>query len=210
MGVLAFVGNAAVRPAIAEAATDDDAAAPSRANAPAPSVEPTVTPSAANGAVPAPPYPAPPYPPTPYGQYPPPGYAPPGYAPYPGYPPPPMQLTMVHRARVGLLIAGALTFGASWGLAATISLVCAGRCSDGADYLWVPIAGPLLLDVDASDASGILILWSAAQAAGAIMFIVGAIGRDVMEYRIARHGPTVQLAPLFARDASGMALTARW
>ena len=36
------------------------------------------------------------------------------------------------------------------------------------------------------------------------------IGHDVLEYRIARHGPTVQLAPLFARDGSGMALTARW
>ena len=131
MGVLAFVGNAAVRPAIAEAATDDDDAEPSRANAP--SVEPTVTPSAGNGAVPAPPYP-----PTPAGQYPPPGYTPPGYAPYPGYPP--MQLTMVHRTRRGLVTAGAITFGVSWGIAASISMFCYGRCSDGASGC---AAGPI-------------------------------------------------------------------
>jgi len=121
-----------------------------------------------------------------------------------------MQLTKVHRAQRGLVLAGAITFGVSWGIAASISLLCAGRCSDGADYLWVPIAGPLLLGLDASEASGIFILWSATEAAGAIMLVIGAMGHDVMEYRIARHGPTVHLAPLFARDASGMALTARW
>jgi hypothetical protein len=42
------------------------------------------------------------------------------------------------------------------------------------------------------------------------MFIVGLIGHDVMEYQIVRGGPTLQLGPLLARDANGMALTARW
>ena len=57
----------------------------------------------------------------------------------------------------------------------------------------------------------IFILWSAAQAAGVVMFIVGMVGHDVMEYRIAgQRGPTLQLSPLLARNANGLALTARW
>ena len=42
------------------------------------------------------------------------------------------------------------------------------------------------------------------------MFIVGMAGHDVMEYRIARGGPTLQLSPLLARDTHGLGLTARW
>ena len=117
----------------------------------------------------------------------------------------------MHRPRRGLVISGAITFGFSWGIAASISLVCRGSCSAGADYLWIPIAGPLVVssnDIAATD--GFFYLWSAAQAAGVVMFIVGLIGHDVMEYQIVRGGPTLQLGPLLARDANGMALTARW
>jgi hypothetical protein len=128
-----------------------------------------------------------------------------------------MQLTQVHRARRGLVTGGAITFGVSWGLAATISLLlndssCTGSCRDSASYLWIPIAGPLVVAArdDSSDGDSIFVLWSAAQAAGAAMLIVGLVGHDVMEYRYARSGPSLQLAPLFARNASGMALTARW
>jgi hypothetical protein len=208
VGLLACVGNAAIRPAFAQAAADDDANEPST-NAP------TATPAAGAGAPPAPPYPAAPYGGYPPPGYAPPGYAPPGYAPYPGYPPP--QVAMVHRPRRGLVTAGAITFGVSWGVAASISFVlststCGSTsCSDSADYLWIPIAGPLFVaSNDSEDAPGIFYLWSAAQAAGVLMFIIGLIGHDVPEYRIARRGPTLQLAPLFARDANGMALTARW
>ena len=58
-----------------------------------------------------------------------PGYAP--YPPYPGYPP--QQLTMVHRPRRGLVTGGAVTFGVSWGIAASLSFIigtCTG-CNDG-------------------------------------------------------------------------------
>jgi hypothetical protein len=234
VGVLGFVGSAALRPggAWAAPAQDDD--------------EPTVTPSASNGAPPAPPrqgpprqtpptqaapYQAPPYQPPPgypppgYPGYPPPGYPPPAYAP-PGYPPygaypgyPPMQLQKVHKPRRGLVTGGAITFGVSWGIAASISFVigtstCNGSssCNDSADYLWIPIAGPLVVAAkeSSSDSPGIFILWSAAQAAGVIMFVVGMVGHDVMEYRVAKNGPTLTLAPLFARETTGLGLTARW
>jgi hypothetical protein len=249
LGVLAFVGNAAVRPAIAAAANDEEptvtpygmssrpappAATPSTASgaparAPAPTARaaaPTAPPPAGNRApapapapAPASPYPAAAYPGYPPGYappgYPPPGYAAPGYAPYPQYAYPPQQLTTVHRPRRGLVTGGAITFGVSWGIAASFSFIagtCTGCNDDSVDYLWVPVAGPLIVASNESSSTGpgIFILWSAAQAAGIIMFIVGVAGHDVMEYRIARGGPTFQLAPLVARQASGLGLTARW
>src|SRR3954464_7042243 len=155
LGVVAFVGNAAFRPAVAAAANDDEptvtpygmparpapATPPASSGTPAPARAATATPPAGNGA--PPPAPAQPYPATPYGGYPPPGYAPPGYpppgyaapgyAPYPSYPGyPPQQLTMVHRPRRGLVNGGVITFGVSWGIAATVSFLigtCTG-CND--------------------------------------------------------------------------------
>ena len=152
LGVLAFVGNAAVRPAVAAAAADDAA-------------EPTVTPSAGPGTQGAAPQPPTQYaPPPPYG-YPPPGYPPPGYAPYPAYRYQQPQLTKVHRTRRGLVTAGAITFGVTWGIAATISatITCSGiDCSDEEDYLWVPITGPALVAArSGDDADAFLIFWSA-------------------------------------------------
>src|SRR4029078_451587 len=140
--------------------------------------------------------------------YAPPGYAPPGYAPYPqygGYPP--QVLTKVHRPRRGLVTGGAITFGVSWGIAASLSFIltsCTG-CNNNLDYLWVPIAGPLIVSArdTGSDGPGVFLLWSPAQAAGVVMFIVGMVGHDVMEYRIAgQRGPTLQLSPLLARNAN--------
>jgi hypothetical protein len=209
VGLLAFVGNAMLRPAIAGAASG--VADTEEPDVPGSAAAPTVTPHGGN-APPPPVYAAPPY-----GQYPPPGYAPypPPYAPgYPGYPP--LQLTKVHRARRGLVTGGAITFGVSWGIAATISYLVAGSscsgCDNSADYLWVPIAGPLVVasrDSTSSDSS-IFFLWSAAQAAGVVMFVFGIMGHDVMEYRVAQRLPTLHLTPMLARDTHGMALTARW
>jgi len=146
---------------------------------------------------------------------PPPGYPPAGYAPYAPYPP--MQLTKVHRPRRGLVTGGAITFGVSWGVAATVSFLlatdsCNGPgCDSVRNHLWIPVAGPMLVAAsEDTDATPTFLLWSAAQAAGAIMLIIGMVGHDVMEYRMARGGPTLRLALLFARDSGGMALTARW
>jgi hypothetical protein len=122
---------------------------------------------------------------------------------------------MVHRPRRGLVTGGAITFGVSWGIAASVSFListCTGCGSTSTDYLWVPVAGPMIFAArdNVSGSQGVYILWSATQAAGIIMFIVGEIGHDVMEYRVARGGPTLQLAPLIARNASGLGVTARW
>jgi hypothetical protein len=241
LGVLAFVGNGALRPAIAAAANDDEPTVtpygmPTRPAPTSPPPAENIVPAhpvqrgaAAPPAQPPPPAgnatPAPaPYPAAPYPGYPPPGYPAPGYAPYPyaGYPPPgypPPQLTKVHRQRRGLITGGAITFGVSWGIAASISFIlasettCTGSCNSAADYLWIPVAGPLIVSSTQSGTNndpGLFILWSAAEAAGVVMFIFGVAGHDVMEYRYAKNGPTLQLGPMVARDANGLALTARW
>jgi hypothetical protein len=235
VGVLGFVGNATLRPAIARAATDEEPTVtpynmPERAApqpAPTPRANPAPPPSRAQATPPAatPVQPVQPAPaPQPYQGYPPPGYAPPGYYPPPGYAPPPgygaypgyppMRLTKVHRPRRGLVTGGAITFGVSWGIAATVSLLlndCTGCNNNEASYLWIPIAGPLVVAAhDSSNEPQIFILWSLAEAAGVVMFIVGMVGHDVMEYQVAKNGPTLRLMPMLARNSGGMGLTAQW
>lgn len=196
LGVIAFVGAAAVRPAQAQ-----DAPVPEGAQA-----APEVAPVPGNGWAPPPAY-------APYG-YPPGPYPPPGYATYPQGPPP-----MVHRIRRGLVIGGAVTFGVSWGISALVSTVlldngsgCNGSCRESANVFWIPIVGPIWADArdPGSDGRALFIFWTAAELAGVIMFAVGVAGHDVPLYRAADRGPTLQLGPLIARDANGLALTARW
>jgi len=218
LGVIAFFGQAALRPTLAAAAPAAPEATPApAAAAPAPAPAPAPYPPTAPAGTPAPaPYPAP-Y----YGQYPPPGYVPypqQPYGAYQAYPPP--QLVTEHRPRRGLVIGGAVTFGVSWGLAASISLLltdgssCSGSCRNSADVLWIPIAGPVLAGSrdSGSNDTAFWILWSVAELAGVTMFVIGVVGHDVTTYkRVAGRGDvTLQLSPLLARDTSGMALTARW
>ena len=125
-----------------------------------------------------------------------------------------------HRPRRGLVIGGAVLFGVSWGIAASVSLLlgdcsgCSSTSNNMSEVLWTPIAGPVLAGArdSGSNDTAVWIMWSVAQLAGATMFVIGVMGHDVTTYkRVAgRNGPTLQLSPLLARDASGMALTARW
>jgi len=61
-----------------------------------------------------------------------------------------------------------------------------------------------------------MMFWSGAQLVGAIMLGYGIKGEDVPEVRdvpaarVARDGPALNITPLLARGAGGMALTARW
>jgi hypothetical protein len=220
LGVLAFFGHVALRPALAAAApAAPEAGPPPAAAAPAPA--PVAPPAPAGTPAPAP------YPQPYYGQYPPPGYQPYPQQPYQQYPQqyqpypqPPRQLVTEHRPRRGLVIGGAVLFGVTWGLAASISLLATdgslcstANCRDMMEVLWIPIAGPALAGArdSGSDGTATWILWSVAELAGVTMFVIGVIGHDVTTYKLAgRGGPTLQLSPLLARDTSGMALTARW
>ena len=156
LGVFGFFGLAALRPAVAAAApAAPEATPPPAAAAPAPT--PAPYPPTAPAGTPAPAaYPAP-Y----YGQYPPPGYRRIRSSRiHAQYQAPPRQLVTEHRARKGLVIGGAVTFGVSWGLAASISLLltdgssCSGTCRDSAEVLWIPVAGPVLAGARDSDRTG--------------------------------------------------------
>jgi hypothetical protein len=194
-------------------------------------------------------YPPPPpgqqgYPPPAQGQqgYPPPAQGQPGYpppapgqyppAPYPGpyatpYPyaqvqqPPAGPPQMVHRARKGLLIAGLITFGVSWGLTVLVSAsfndsnntTCTTTsCQEAADLFWIPFAGPILADnADPGDGSGrtLAVLWTLAEVAGATMTIIGMIGHDVPEYGYGRRRASAwQLLPTMTAHSQGLMLRA--
>jgi len=86
----------------------------------------------------------------------------------------------------GLIIGGTITFGITWGLALAGSLVLAGEdcsdCGNVAAVLWIPVVGPVLTHaVDDADGStpvtGVLVLWTLAQATGAALLIGGIVGR---------------------------------
>jgi hypothetical protein len=165
-----------------------------------------------------------PYPPPPPGQYPPAPYPGPYAAPYPYaqvQSPPEGPPQMVHRARKGLLIAGLVTFGVSWGLTVLVSMslndssstTCTTtRCQDAADVFWIPIAGPILADnADPGDGSGrgIAILWSLAEVAGATMAIIGMVGHDVLvDSRGRRVSSNWQLLPSMTAHSQGLMLRA--
>jgi hypothetical protein len=136
----------------------------------------------------------------------------------------PTQIRMVHRPRRGLIVGGAITFGISWGIAAfasyfalyvgnTESNPCVYTCHDTGVVLWIPIAGPIVAEARDPGSGGraFAIGWSVVQLAGATMLALGIVGHEVpARRRVAQDRPTFHLAPLLARDASGITLAARW
>jgi hypothetical protein len=132
--------------------------------------------------------------------------------------PPRPQATKVHRRRTGLVAAGAVIFGLSYGGALVLSalFINCGRCisPDNALDFAIPIIGPAA--GGPSHDSDLMIAWGAAQLGGALMLIYGLKGEDVDVVheapapRVTRRGPDLHLAPLLARDAGGMVLTGRW
>ena len=144
---------------------------------------------------------APDQPPAPYGgPYPPPGYPPPGYPPgqpyyyppQPTYVPPamygPRYITdwqpgtpipygyhPATRARRGLVVAGAIVFGATYFYTA-LELDSPGSSGGNEPgWLWIPVLGPLvqMTQDDSSLGNGALTLDALAQAAGVAMLVAG-------------------------------------
>jgi hypothetical protein len=117
-----------------------------------------------------------------------------------------------------LVIGGSITFGVSWGLALLVTLAimenpcdsCASR--DVASVLWVPVFGPILASrQDATQESSVNVLWytwSLIQAAGAAMFTLGLIGREVEEDP--RNVTSWQLNPLVGPQQAGLSLSRAW
>jgi len=140
-------------------------------------------------------------------------------------PPPPVSaseptppVTTVHRTRKGPLVGGGVLFGLSWGGAVFLSaalLNCRCMSGDRALSFSIPVFGPMVAGPQPDEP--LWYLWSAAQLGSALLLGYGLKGEDVPvtgEGRATRTAssirPELQLTPMVARDAHGMALTARW
>ncbi len=175
--------------------------------------------------------------PAPYGQqpgyYPPPGYAPPpGYGAPPGYAQPsgtypvgprimnyeegqavPEGYRVEERARRGLIIGGAVTFGVTYILSAMVGLVAesADRASGGTGQsyipLYIPLAGPFIT-IGTSDAKGggvfVLMVDGLAQVAGAAMFIGGLAAP---QKKLVRNDVALSVKPIVTGDTLGLGVS---
>jgi hypothetical protein len=157
--------------------------------------EPSVQPLGPGGAPPPPAY-ASPYaapPPPPYGAYP----RGPARLRYEEGDPIPPGYRVVHRSRQGLVIAGAIVFLVSYGIAFSVAAI--DDFKDQTNWLTIPIAGPWLMmyhrsqpNCDSQSGDGCveqsletllrfyLAIDGVAQAAGAVMFAFGVAGRNIL------------------------------
>jgi hypothetical protein len=157
----------------------------------------------------------------------PPGYAPaypPGYAPaypYPVAPPPYGQLRLrtpvryESRPMYGLIIAGAVTFGAAYLMTAGITgYINAIDCSHASPCrtvywpLYIPVAGPIVYmgvgdKTAAAIVSPVLVISSLAQLGGLAMLVAGAIVRKKVPV-YAEDAPRLTVAPYFSPSGSGL------
>lgn len=135
--------------------------------------------------------------------------APNAVLPFPGTPP------TVHRVRRGWVTAGAIVFSVAWSFALLGSEVsgagpCVQDCLLSRDYLWIPIAGPVIVAARRHDAGDsyneVLLSLSLIETAGVAMAVFGLVGHDVP----ARPEPRVVLAPIHSSRLNGFALSATW
>jgi len=128
---------------------------------------------------------------------------------------------MIHEPRGGLVTAGGIVLGTTYGLQLLAALTFAigvpddGGCSscNQAGILLVPIIGPLVISLDppGQDAASLAIGFTFAglELAGAAMLIVGLIGHDVPQ---APYSSSSRIAflPLVAPQAEGLSMLMHW
>ena len=132
---------------------------------------------------------------------------------------PPAGYTAVHRKRKGLIIGGAVTLGAVWGVSLMTWAIGqdANRNADGTYSnssvapMWIPVAGPFLTmgNTDSATARVFLGAMGAAQVAGAVMLYYGLTS----EKRVFVRNDLVSsmgVAPMVAPNASGLSLVGRF
>lgn len=128
----------------------------------------------------------------------------------------PPQAAMVHRRRRGLIIAGATTFAVSWSLAVLLSLTssssdCTQNC-DSRSAFAIPVVGPAIFAArhPKANGTGLFVVWSLTEAAGAAMLVAGLVGHDVPLQRVSQREPALHVTPMLAHDGGGISLTTRW
>ncbi|KYF68855.1 hypothetical protein BE15_28300 [Sorangium cellulosum] len=117
------------------------------------------------------------------------------------------------RARRGLIIGGAVTFGVTYVLSAMVGLVAEAderaQGGSGASYmpLYIPLAGPFIT-IGTAEAKGggvfILMIDGLAQVAGAAMFIGGIAAP---EKKLVRNDVSLSVKPIVSADTLGLGVS---
>ncbi len=151
--------------------------------------------------------------------YPPPApvYGQPTYA-YPVYAPPRVPVRYVYRPRVGLIVAGSVVLGVSWGITA-LSAIAASGCDPNYDSLcstqiwplFIPVVGPFIQTayVNGPFAGGIqalLVFDGLVQVAGLAMIIAGAATR----HRVPVYAQRFQVTPYAGLNGAGLMAVGRF
>lgn len=131
--------------------------------------------------------------------------------------PPPAGYTAVQRRRKGLLIAGPIVLGATYGYTALIAAIgtdidrSTGGTGSSVAPLFIPVLGPFLEmgQTDSYSVRYLLAIDGAAQAAGAIMLYYGLTSTKTVFVRNDLLY-SVNLTPMVAPHASGLALSGRF
>lgn len=119
---------------------------------------------------------------------------------------------VVHRARAGMISAGASVFGTVWLFSAMLGTVGSSQRAGVAAWMSVPIVGPFIYASTATGVSGLggtmLALDGVLQGAGLVVLIVGATHPvPFLTYdRAAASAPRWMLAPGFAGGGPGASL----
>lgn len=136
--------------------------------------------------------------------------------------PPLTEPRLVHRARRGLVAAGAATFGASYTAAALLAFAIAASgaaepcdsCGAEAATLLVPAAGPWLWWAKTAEyhrPSAIWpAVWSGVQTVGAAMLVIGLAGEDVWVRRPRNDAHRVTVVPALTGQFGGLSLKVDW
>jgi hypothetical protein len=134
---------------------------------------------------------------------------------------PPLMPRTVHRPRIGLIVAGAVTYAASYGAALFLGLATVGAgaaepcddCGSRAAVTVIPVAGPLLAWKTAPErdrgSAFWWAAWSGVQVAGLAMLVAGLVGHDV-EWRPHNGRPAVSLVPAFTGKLAALSLNVGW
>lgn len=148
-------------------------------------------------------------------QYPPPGYPYPGYAgrretPYEDGMAVPPGAHVESRSRRGLVIAGSILFGISYGITLLVGLGGVSAGSGEFSLLAVPVVGPLLLaaNADFEGAFGLALFSTIPQATGVLLFILGlAVRKQVLVFGEGPRATHFALAPTPLPGGAGISLS---
>jgi hypothetical protein len=128
-------------------------------------------------------------------------------------PPEPGAPRYVHRVRRGPLIAGSIVFGISYGVALGVYAASGTDCGQPtckptASWLWVPVAGPLLLGGNDGRLIGLELLGTATQLLGLGLIGMGINGETVPATEPSRRPRrrSVTVAPAFTPSLQGLVL----